>query len=97
MSAGALQETLRMSKSMLMAEEERIINLRRKTMYEKRGSGRDVMAPKAGFHGNGLEEAPKSGKKVKSFIGGRRKAAKEEEQDEEAEKGEEKDEGDDEL
>ncbi|ORY54601.1 hypothetical protein BCR35DRAFT_355874 [Leucosporidium creatinivorum] len=93
MSAGALQETLRMSKSMLIAEEERTINLRRKILYEKRGSGRDAMAPRAGFHGNGLEEKP-VGKKGKSYIGGRRKAAKEEDEQEKGE-GSEGQEGDD--
>lgn len=94
MSTGALQETLRMSKSMLDAEEDRTFSVRRKMMYEKSGKGRDVMAPKAGFHGDGLEGAPASvvgkarkggkakGKGGKTWIGEGGKTVGEEEEGE---------------
>lgn len=85
MSTGAMQETLRMSKSMLFKEEQRTAGQRRKREFEKRGSGRDKMAPREGFNGDGLDKEPvvKSKKGGKSFMGGRvRVAARETEEDE---------------
>lgn len=54
---GAMQETLRISKAVLREEERR-----RKPVLVK---GRDEMAPKEGFNGDGLEEG-------KKWIGGKR-------------------------
>lgn len=54
---GAMQETLRISRAVLREEERR-----RKPRGEV---ARDEMAPKEGFHGNGLEEG-------KKWIGGKR-------------------------
>lgn len=72
LSVGALQETLRISKSMLDDEERRVGFERKKHENEKRGNGRDAMAPREGFNGDGLDEPPK--KKAKSWLGNRKSA-----------------------
>lgn len=57
LSAGAMQETLRISKAILDSEERRLGQERRRKEFEKRGGGRDTMAPREGFSGNGLDPA----------------------------------------
>jgi hypothetical protein len=72
LSLGALQETLRISRSMLDDEERRVGFERRKRDDVKRGNGRDAMAPREGFNGDGLEEPPR--KKMKGWLGERKSA-----------------------
>ncbi|SCZ89210.1 BZ3500_MvSof-1268-A1-R1_Chr1-1g01031 [Microbotryum saponariae] len=94
MSAGVLEDTLRISKMMLHWEEERVSRERNKKMFEQqRDRSRDHNAPSEGFHGLGLEKGPastgagKNGRKAQDasglgkWIGKKRKVEDEDEVD----------------
>ncbi|SCV71519.1 BQ2448_3107 [Microbotryum intermedium] len=93
MSAGVLEDTLRISKIMLHWEEERVSRERSKKVFEQqRDRARDQTAPSEGFHGLGLEKGPATssvgkGKKAQAgsgpgkWIGKKRKVEDEDEDD----------------
>lgn len=61
-SAGALEETLRISINLLIAEERRVSGMQARKLK----TAKDELAPRAGFKGDGLEESGR-------WIGGKKK------------------------